>query len=129
MKLRDPGRATEPELTRGRREADHHKHGRHRAVESVATALRALAHWAVHARTPGAVDMPVPLLPAGFSHAADGRVPIALVYELLDAHADTARLSAEFESEPAWRAHVDYLRALQRRGREVLARLSEGVPT
>ena len=125
MKLRDPGRATEPELTRGRREADHHKHGRHRAVESVATALRALAHWAVHARTPGAVDMPVPLLPAGFSHAADGRVPIALVYELLDAHADTARLALDDAGDGEWDNHLAYLRDLQRVGREALARAGE----
>ena len=129
MKLRDPGRAGEPELTHGRREPNSHKQGHHRAVESVATVVRVLAHWAVHARPPEAVDVPFPQLPAGFSHGSDDGIAVALVYELLDAHADTARLAAEFESEPAWRAHVDYLRALQRRGREVLARLSEGVPT
>ena len=46
----------------------------------------------------------------------------ALVYELLDAHDDTARLAAGL-GDIAWEIHLDYLRALQRKGREVLARL------
>ena len=46
-----------------------------------------------------------------------------LVYELLDAHADTARLASEFDELPAWAAHLDYLRDLQRVGRETLAHL------
>jgi hypothetical protein len=46
-----------------------------------------------------------------------------LVYELLDAHVDTARLAGEFEQLPAWAAHLDYLRDLQRVGREALAEL------
>jgi hypothetical protein len=45
------------------------------------------------------------------------------VYELLDAHRDTAWLSADLEGEPEWRAHLDYLRDLQRHGREALARI------
>jgi hypothetical protein len=47
----------------------------------------------------------------------------ALVYELLDAHSDTANLAAELEwsGDPSWRTHLDYLRALQRTGREALA--------
>lgn len=44
-----------------------------------------------------------------------------LVYELLDAHADTAQLAATLEGDPRWAAHLDYLRVLQRKGREVLA--------
>jgi len=48
-----------------------------------------------------------------------------LVYELLDAHDDTARLVAE-SADPAlderWRAHLAYLRDLQRIAREELAR-------
>jgi hypothetical protein len=65
--------------------------------------------------------------------AADALVQ--LVYELLDAHDDTARLAAglSLDSTDAasdtrtvseafrWSAHLDYLRALQRRGRELLA--------
>jgi hypothetical protein len=48
-----------------------------------------------------------------------------LVYELLDAHADTADLAADLErsGEPGWRPHLEYLRGLQRTGREALAAL------
>ena len=52
----------------------------------------------------------------------------ALVYELLDAHDDTARLAAESgaPAEPLtddlrWQAHLAYLRDLQRVARGVLA--------
>lgn len=45
----------------------------------------------------------------------------AVVYELLDAHQDTVEL-ARSRPEASWQAHLDYLRALQRRGREALAR-------
>ena len=48
---------------------------------------------------------------------------ISLIYELLDAHDDTARLAGDLQSEPGWSVHLDYLRELQRTGREVLARL------
>ena len=44
-----------------------------------------------------------------------------LVYELLDAHHDTERLVHECPSELEWRAHLSYLRDLQRVGREALA--------
>jgi hypothetical protein len=44
----------------------------------------------------------------------------ALSYELLDAHHDTIALAADLPDD-RWRAHLDYLRALQRRGRELLA--------
>lgn len=43
-----------------------------------------------------------------------------LVYELLDAHLDTVDLAKDLREEP-WRAHLDYLRVLQRAGRELLA--------
>jgi hypothetical protein len=46
----------------------------------------------------------------------------ALAYELLDAHADTAQLADGLLYDPSWAAHLDYLRALQRKGREMLAR-------
>ncbi len=46
-----------------------------------------------------------------------------LVYELLDAHEDTARLASELECGDRWAAHLDYLRDLQRVGREALAGL------
>jgi hypothetical protein len=47
---------------------------------------------------------------------------VALAYELLDAHADTARLTEEDASAAEWRDHLAYLRDLQRVGREALAR-------
>ena len=46
---------------------------------------------------------------------------VALAYELLDAHDDTARLVRGSLDGEEWPAHLDYLRCLQRRGREVLA--------
>ena len=44
-----------------------------------------------------------------------------LVYELLDAHADTEQLLRLPRNELRWRVHLDYLRDLQRVAREVLA--------
>ena len=44
-----------------------------------------------------------------------------LVYELLDAHDDTSRIATEPARELAWAAHLEYLRALQRKGREIVA--------
>ena len=44
-----------------------------------------------------------------------------LAYELLDAHRDTDRLVGEQRHEFHWRAHLSYLRDLQRVGRQVLA--------
>lgn len=57
-----------------------------------------------------------------FSSAERAERLARLVYELLDAHADTDRLMRGPSTELAWRAHHDYLRDLQRIGREVLAR-------
>ena len=48
-----------------------------------------------------------------------------VIYELLDAHDDTARLVAETADDDCWSAHLDYLRALQRRTRAILARTGE----
>ena len=45
-----------------------------------------------------------------------------LVYELLDAHEDTMRLAGSLAEDERWAAHLDYLRDLQRVGRERLAR-------
>lgn len=44
-----------------------------------------------------------------------------LVYELVDAHGDTAELARELAGDPDWAAHLDYLRDLQRVAREALA--------
>jgi hypothetical protein len=48
-----------------------------------------------------------------------------LVYELLDAHCDTLQLGAELSDAQDWHAHLEYLRGLQRVGREALARLDD----
>jgi hypothetical protein len=47
-----------------------------------------------------------------------------LVYELLDAHVDTLRMARDLDLDLAWAAHLEYLRDLQRVGRETLARVS-----
>jgi hypothetical protein len=46
---------------------------------------------------------------------------VTLVYELLDAHADTASLAGAPAGAEQWENHLEYLGRLQRRGREVLA--------
>jgi hypothetical protein len=46
---------------------------------------------------------------------------VALSYELLDAHADTARLASGDAPDAEWHNHLAYLRDLQRVGREALA--------
>ena len=51
-----------------------------------------------------------------------------LVYELLDAHEDTTRLADELAADPCWASHLDYLRGLQRVGREALADISRPPP-
>lgn len=56
---------------------------------------------------------------------ADTRALITLVYELLDAHDDTARLAGDLACGEGWDIHLDYLRGLQRKGREVLANTAE----
>jgi hypothetical protein len=56
----------------------------------------------------------------GFASLAWPEPLTALAYELLDAHLDTVDLAKDLMDE-RWRAHVDYLRALQRSGRELLA--------
>jgi hypothetical protein len=50
------------------------------------------------------------------------------LYELLDAHIDTMRMARELDDDPAWAAHLDYLRDLQRVGREALAHGSGARP-
>ncbi|HUE28406.1 MAG TPA: hypothetical protein VMP89_16645 [Solirubrobacteraceae bacterium] len=44
-----------------------------------------------------------------------------LVYELLDAHDDTAQIAAGHDLDERWQAHLSYLRDLQRVARELLA--------
>ena len=47
-----------------------------------------------------------------------------LVDELLDAHCDTVFLAEGVAQEPAWAAHVRYLKDLQRVGQRTLAELT-----
>ena len=78
------------------------------------------AHAAAEAVHPGATGTS-----GGGDHRADadtGAGLVALAYELLDAHTDTAQLVDGLPYDPSWAAHLDYLRALQRKGREMLAR-------
>ena len=78
------------------------------------------AHAAAQAVHPGATGTS-----GGGDHRADadtGAGLVALAYELLDAHTDTAQLVDGLPYDPSWAAHLDYLRALQRKGREMLAR-------
>jgi hypothetical protein len=48
-----------------------------------------------------------------------------LVYELLDAHDDTARIATGQHLDARWQAHLSYLRDLQRVARELLARTGQ----
>lgn len=54
--------------------------------------------------------------------------PSELIYELLDAHYDTVLLASELAQGPDFQAHLEYLRSLQRVGRETLAHLSLEAP-
>ena len=63
--------------------------------------------------------------PISSPHAGRYKELARLVYELLDAHSDTQRLVQEQSNELQWRLHLDYLRDLQRLGREVLAQQIE----
>jgi hypothetical protein len=76
---------------------------------------------AANAEEPGATT-------PGRSHLS-GRAAMTsaedLIYELLDAHSDTAKLADASELDDSWAAHLDYLRALQRTGRETLAQIAE----
>jgi hypothetical protein len=49
-----------------------------------------------------------------------------LVYELLDAHDDTARIATGQDLDVRWQAHLSYLRDLQRVARELLANAGQG---
>jgi hypothetical protein len=61
------------------------------------------------------------VLDANKSAVSTAEYVTELLYELLDAHLDTMRMARELDPDPAWAAHLDYLRDLQRVGREALA--------
>lgn len=46
---------------------------------------------------------------------------VELAQELLEAQLDTVELAQPDVTDRRWQAHLDYLRGLQRRGRELLA--------
>lgn len=48
-----------------------------------------------------------------------------LLYELLDAHDDTARIANCQHLDPRWQTHLSYLRDLQRVARGLLARAGQ----
>jgi hypothetical protein len=48
-----------------------------------------------------------------------------LIYELLDAHYDTARLASELGADTRWAHHLEYLSDLQRVAREALAAMPQ----
>jgi hypothetical protein len=90
-------------------------------------AARRRAHAAAEAVHPAATGA------SGSGHdrrdAEAGASLAELAYELLDAHTDTAQLVDGLPYDPCWAAHLDYLRGLQRKGREILARAAlEEVP-
>jgi len=62
------------------------------------------------------------VLDADNSAVVAGGYVTELVYELVDAHMDTLRMAHDLDGDPVWAAHLDYLRDLQRVGREALAR-------
>jgi hypothetical protein len=71
-------------------------------------------------------------LPARRRHRPDAEAAAALAllaYELLDAHSDTTQLADGLAYDRSWAVHLDYLRALQRTGRETLARTASGEPS
>jgi hypothetical protein len=61
------------------------------------------------------------VLDANGSAVTTGKYVTELLYELLDAHVDTMRIACDLDDDPVWAAHLDYLRDLQRVGREALA--------
>ena len=61
------------------------------------------------------------MLDANKSAVIAGGYVTELVYELQDAHVDTIRMANDLDLDPVWAAHLDYLRDLQRVGREALA--------
>ena len=61
-----------------------------------------------------------PQIPISSASAERAEQLARLVYELLDAHADTSRL-ADGSTDLILQTHLRYLRDLQRAGREILA--------
>src|SRR3954470_12977789 len=75
-----------------------------------AHAAAQVVHPGASGTSGGGAHRPVPEAGAGLAE---------LAYELLDAHTDTAQLVDGLPYDPSWAAHLDYLRALQPRGRDL----------
>jgi hypothetical protein len=91
--------------------------------------LRPLRHLVAVAQELRLAVHPAPETTATGDHHPDAEAAAglaSLAYELLDAHADTAQLAHGLAYDRQWAAHLDYLRALQRKGRETLARAASG---
>ena len=69
------------------------------------------------------VEAPTPRRPGRGAQTA-GDVT-GLIYELLDAHYDTAQLAAELAVDTRWGNHLEYLSDLQRVAREALASMAQ----
>src|SRR3954464_15078855 len=85
------------------------------------------AHVADRAVHPGATGTS-----GGGDHRPDaeaGAGPAEPAYEFVDAHTGTAQLVDGLPYDPSRAAHLDYLRALQRKGREMLARTAREEPS
>jgi len=95
---------------------------RHRAKQLGADALvSVLSAIAVRARKDEGSPRPI-TSPAPMSTTAELS---ELIYELLDAHYDTAVLARELTSDAGWSAHLSYLCELQRVGRARLAKTAK----
>jgi hypothetical protein len=89
---------------------------------SVSTRLRAVTDVLRNGKVAISPEPHAPLSPAAPEPEPSSEAT-ALIYELLDAHCDTVEMAGELTGDPRWQAHLEYLRALQRKGREVLARM------
>jgi hypothetical protein len=106
------------------------------AQDVTAVVIRLLTECANAQRAAGARQRDRCAADPGPAPANAARAPAAgqppsiedLVYELLDAHHDTARLAADVQDDACWQAHLDYLAGLQRIGREMLAQMSSRSP-
>jgi hypothetical protein len=92
----------------------------HALIRCTARARRGIASLASHGDGAPDVDgLARSVVPTPWQRNAS-----ELIYELLDAHYDTMLLANELKSEPSWEGHLEYLRGLQRVGRETLAQSS-----
>ena len=127
-RVSDPTRRREADVPQRRRRLAHEI----RAAVTVSGGLIRSGADALLSRIPTVTVQAAPSCAADWTaQPAQFEYLVGLVYELLDAHQDTAELAVELAQDPSGQAHLEYLRALQRTGREVLAHLfiQRGVDT